>query len=69
MMNGADFFDPEQGHERDDASLAVVVDPHRDIDVFDRRDEEQGPDDQDRAPRMAAGSGCWLVAPSTVLSV
>ena len=37
------LLDAEQGHQRDDAALAVVVDAHGDIDVLDRRDEEQRP--------------------------
>ena len=40
------LLDAEQGHQRDDAAFAVVVDPHGDIDVLDRRDEEQRPQDQ-----------------------
>jgi hypothetical protein len=36
----------EQGHQRNDAALAIIVDAHGDIDVFDRRDQEQRPDDE-----------------------
>jgi hypothetical protein len=34
------LLDAEQGHQRDNAAFAVVVDAHGDIDVLDRRDEE-----------------------------
>ena len=40
------LLDPEQRHQRYDAALAVVVDPHGEIDVFDRHDEDEGPQDQ-----------------------
>ena len=54
-------LDAEQGHQRDDAALAVIVDAHGDIDVFDRRDEEQRPDDErqgaQRRRRVGMGPG------------
>ncbi len=40
------LLNSEQRHQRDDAALAVVVDAHGEIDVFDRRDHEEGPQDQ-----------------------
>ena len=40
------LLDAEQRHQRDDAAFAVVVDAHGDIDVLDRRDQEQRPQDQ-----------------------
>ena len=55
------LLDAEQRHQRDDAALAVVVDPHGEIDVFDGGDEEEGPQDQRQRPERAAGSGCGPV--------
>ena len=40
------FLDTQQGHQRDDAALPVIVHADGDVDVFDGRDEEQGPGDQ-----------------------
>ena len=45
-MMGRLLLDAEQGHERDDAALPVVVDPHGEVDVFHGRDEEERPQDQ-----------------------
>ena len=56
------LLDAEQRHQRDDAALAVVVDAHGEADVFDARDDEQGPEDQrQRAQRSSAASGCGPV--------
>ena len=40
------LLDAKQGHQRDNAAFTVVVDAHGDIDVFDRRYEEQSPDNE-----------------------
>jgi len=39
-------LDAQQGHQRKDAALAVIVDAHGDRDVFDRRDDHQRPQDE-----------------------
>ena len=55
------MFDAEQSHQRDDAALAVIVDAHGEVDVFDRRNDEQGPQDQrkraERRGRVGMGAG------------
>ena len=40
------LLDAQERHQGEDAALAVVIDGHGDGDVFDRRDQEQGPDHQ-----------------------
>jgi hypothetical protein len=55
------FLDADQRHQRQNAALAVIVDAHRDRNVFDRRDDHQRPDQQaehaqdGRRIRAAAG--------------
>ena len=39
-------LDAEQRHQGDDAAFAVVVHPHGEVDVFDRGDEEQRPENE-----------------------
>ena len=39
-------FDAEQGHQRQYAAFTVVIDAHRERDVFDRHDDDQRPDEQ-----------------------
>jgi hypothetical protein len=41
----APFLDAKQRHQCDDAAFAVVVDAHGEVDVFDRGDDEQRPQD------------------------
>src|SRR5262249_16203259 len=36
----------KQREERNDAALAVIVDTHREVDILDGGDNEQGPQDQ-----------------------
>ena len=42
----ASVLDAEQGHQRENAALAVIVGAHDDPDIFDRGDDDEGPDDQ-----------------------
>ncbi len=46
MTSRCVLLDAEQGHQRDDAAFAVIVDAHGKIDVFDAGDDEEGPQDQ-----------------------
>jgi hypothetical protein len=39
-------LDAEQGHQGQYAAFAVVIDTHGEGDVFDRRDDDQRPDEQ-----------------------
>ena len=53
-------LDPQQRHQSEDAAFAVIVDPHRDGDVFDAGDRDQRPHDQGQHPehgRPAAPAG------------
>jgi hypothetical protein len=57
-----------QRHDFYDAALAVIVDAHCEIDVFDADDEKQRQRMRDRDPRIAAASGLAPVRLSTVLN-
>jgi hypothetical protein len=39
-------LDAEQSHQGKDAAFAVIIDAHRHGDIFERRDDDQRPDDE-----------------------
>ena len=63
------LLDAEQRHQRQDAAFAVVVDAHREADIFDAGDDEQSPEDQRQRAEDRGGVGLAPVRSSTVLNV
>ena len=51
------MLDPEQRHQRENATLAVVVGAHDDRDVFDRRGDDERPHDERQHAERDVGRG------------